>query len=210
MNCSISNCHNCSSPEVCDLCVTGFTLDTMANECKRMYSFVPIVTSNEVIDVEWSRHVEWLWIGVHTLTPKCLDFYHWLHWKLLKWQPPVQPVINISSKWHFRFSVCIIILSSMHIFFNTFEQNFASVYTFNITLMCHLSDREWREYFILLIMFVYKKNHVNIEVLYWTQLIKSMRTMRSIAHCIATILRWNSVIWTDIGRIFADTVAPNR
>ena len=34
------------------------------------------------------------------------NFHHWLHWKLSKWQLPVQPVIKISSKWrHFRFSV---------------------------------------------------------------------------------------------------------
>ena len=36
------------------------------------------------------------------------NFHHWLHWKLSKWQLPVQPVIKISSKWrHFRFSVWI-------------------------------------------------------------------------------------------------------
>ena len=35
------------------------------------------------------------------------NFHHWLHWKLSKWQLPVQPVMKISSKWrHFRFSVC--------------------------------------------------------------------------------------------------------
>ena len=35
------------------------------------------------------------------------NFHHWLHWKLSKWQLPVQPVIKISSKWrHFRFSDC--------------------------------------------------------------------------------------------------------
>ena len=35
------------------------------------------------------------------------NFHHWLHWKLSKWQLPVQPVIKISSKRrHFRFSVC--------------------------------------------------------------------------------------------------------
>ena len=35
------------------------------------------------------------------------NFHHWLHWKLSKWQLPVQPVIKISSKWrHFRFSEC--------------------------------------------------------------------------------------------------------
>ena len=41
------------------------------------------------------------------------NFHHWLHWKLSKWQLPVQPVIKISSKWrHFRFSVghyCLIV-----------------------------------------------------------------------------------------------------
>ena len=37
------------------------------------------------------------------------NFHHWLHWKLSKWQLPVQPVIKISSKWrHFRFSVSVI------------------------------------------------------------------------------------------------------
>ena len=34
------------------------------------------------------------------------NYHHWLHWKLSKWQLPVQPVMKISSKWrHFRFSV---------------------------------------------------------------------------------------------------------
>ena len=33
------------------------------------------------------------------------NYHHWLHWKLSKWQLPVQPVMKISSKWrHFRFS----------------------------------------------------------------------------------------------------------
>ena len=32
------------------------------------------------------------------------NFNHWLHWKLSKWQLPVQPVMKISSKWHFQFS----------------------------------------------------------------------------------------------------------
>ena len=33
------------------------------------------------------------------------NFHHWLHWKLSKWQLPVQPMMKISSKWrHFRFS----------------------------------------------------------------------------------------------------------
>ena len=38
------------------------------------------------------------------------NFHHWLHWKLSFWQLPVQPVMNISSKWRlFRFSVGAII-----------------------------------------------------------------------------------------------------
>ena len=30
-------------------------------------------------------------------------FHHWLHRKLSFWQLPLQPVVKISSKWHFRF-----------------------------------------------------------------------------------------------------------
>ena len=30
--------------------------------------------------------------------------HHWLHWKLSKWQFPVQPVMKILSKWHFHLS----------------------------------------------------------------------------------------------------------
>ena len=40
------------------------------------------------------------------------NFHHWLHWKLSKWQLPVQPMMKISSKWrHFRFSEapCVIL-----------------------------------------------------------------------------------------------------
>ena len=33
------------------------------------------------------------------------NYHHWLHWKLSKWQLPVQSVMKISSKWrHFCFS----------------------------------------------------------------------------------------------------------
>ena len=45
----------------------------------------------------------------HTETEKSSfwwNVHHWLHWKLSKWQLPVQPVMKISSKWrHFCFSV---------------------------------------------------------------------------------------------------------
>ena len=40
------------------------------------------------------------------------NFHHWLHRKLSKWQLSVQPMIKISSKWHFRFSapgLCLVI-----------------------------------------------------------------------------------------------------
>ena len=37
------------------------------------------------------------------------NFHHWLHWKLSKWQLPVQPVMKISSKWwHFRFGGSVV------------------------------------------------------------------------------------------------------
>ena len=35
------------------------------------------------------------------------NFNHWLHWKLSKWQLPVQPGIKISSKWYIDFSVIL-------------------------------------------------------------------------------------------------------
>ena len=36
------------------------------------------------------------------------NYHHWQHWKLSKWQLPVQPVMKISSKWrHFRFSIIV-------------------------------------------------------------------------------------------------------
>ena len=64
-----------------------------------------------------------IWTEIHTFSFKKMDlkmsstetkmssfwrnFHHWLHWKLSFWQLPVQPVMNISSKWRlFRFSVC--------------------------------------------------------------------------------------------------------
>ena len=31
-------------------------------------------------------------------------FHHWLHWRLSCWQLPLQPVLKMSSKWHFYFS----------------------------------------------------------------------------------------------------------
>ena len=45
------------------------------------------------------------------------NVHHWLHWKLSKWQLPVQPVMKISSKWrHFCFSVVLPIHSIVCIF----------------------------------------------------------------------------------------------
>ena len=45
------------------------------------------------------------------------NFHHWLHWKLSKWQLPVQPVIKISSKWrHFRFSDCTVLRQNIGVF----------------------------------------------------------------------------------------------
>ena len=40
------------------------------------------------------------------MSPFWWNFHHWLHWKLSKWQLPVQPAMKISWKWqHFHFSV---------------------------------------------------------------------------------------------------------
>ena len=39
------------------------------------------------VKIHWNGNVVFL-----------ITFHHWLHWKLFKWQLPVQPVIKISSK----------------------------------------------------------------------------------------------------------------
>ena len=62
------------------------------------------------------------------------NFHHWLHWKLSFWQLPVQPVMNISSKWRlFRFSEyhshLLINLYSTHMQFR-FTDN-TEVFTFH-------------------------------------------------------------------------------
>ena len=50
-------------------------------------------------------HCIWHWTQMLSLWWNC---HHWLHWKLSKWQLPVQPAMTISSKWYFRSSGCII------------------------------------------------------------------------------------------------------
>ena len=65
----------------------------------------------------WNLRVKWVavaWLDRTTDTETEMssfwwNFHHWLHWKLSKWQLPVQPMMKISSKWwHFRFSVRIV------------------------------------------------------------------------------------------------------
>ena len=59
-----------------------------------------------IFPIVFVRSVGWMWYGrTETEMSSLWNFHHWLHWKLSKWQLPVQPVIKISSKWrHFRFS----------------------------------------------------------------------------------------------------------
>ena len=55
------------------------------------------------------------------------NFHHWLHWKLSKWQLPVQPVMTISSKWrHFSCSE-ITQLSTIEISLEITYQNFIQI-----------------------------------------------------------------------------------
>ena len=54
------------------------------------------------------------------------NFHHWLHWKLSFWQLPVQPVMNISSKWRlFCFS----------------EQSFISRHSFDENMKYYKSQK---------------------------------------------------------------------
>ena len=50
--------------------------------------------------------LNWCWITEVEMSSFWWNFHHWLHWKLSKWQLPVQPAMKISSKWrHLHFSV---------------------------------------------------------------------------------------------------------
>ena len=87
------------------------------------------------------------------------NFHHCLHWKLSKWQLPVQPVIKISSKWrHFRFSV----------------QHYKTV-SYNTLLM----------YIFLRLVLIYliwvQLDHLFVKYLIGTR--KSMRHTTIMCHC---------------------------
>ena len=72
-----------------------------------------IFSINTAVDL---RDKQTITNGKYTETEKSSfwwNVHHWLHWKLSKWQLPVQPVMKISSKWrHFCFSVCCPITSA--------------------------------------------------------------------------------------------------
>ena len=91
--------------------------------------FCVVVHQNNELTKHWIAEWDWMcfhldvvWVCIlqmlNTETEMSSfwwNFHHWLHWKLSKWQLPVQPVMKISSKWrHFRFSEC-------HISFNDME-----------------------------------------------------------------------------------------
>ena len=49
--------------------------------------------------------ISWRLITETEMSSFWWNYHHWQHWKLSKWQLPVQSVMKISSKWrHFRFS----------------------------------------------------------------------------------------------------------
>ena len=85
--------------------------------CIYMYIYCMYISISSHISIHVSIHKFW-W-----------NFHHWLHWKLSKWQLPVQPVIKISSKWrHFRFSVSLKKLCSRSALYRFFS--FSSVVEF--------------------------------------------------------------------------------
>ena len=68
--------------------------DTCINYTRHIWSSFPTIPGSSLLYTETEMSSFW-W-----------NYHHWLHWKLSKWQLPVQPVMKISSKWrHFRFSV---------------------------------------------------------------------------------------------------------
>ena len=66
-----------------------------------------------VLFKKWDQYLEKM--SIHYFETDMSSFWwnshHWLHWKLSKWQLPVQPVMKISSKWqHSHFSVITVSL----------------------------------------------------------------------------------------------------
>ena len=93
------------------------------------------------------------------------NFHHWLHWKLSKWQLPVQPVIKISSKWrHFRFSdIARLYISpwvcAIHLFICRYNDFQTSCHFQYVTCYMYL-DGEWDLHMIYLE--VHLNNHLYI------------------------------------------------
>ena len=62
---------------------------------------VPHVQVSAIVLHSYTKTLQWKYRHFDKI------FHHWLHWKLSEWQLPLQPVMKISSKWHFCFSEAI-------------------------------------------------------------------------------------------------------
>ena len=73
----------------------------------RFTKYISCVVLQRPTVIHTVKRVKWTYSCTETeMSSFWWNFHHWLHWKLSKWQLPVQPVMKISSKWrHFRFSV---------------------------------------------------------------------------------------------------------
>ena len=85
----------------------------------QLRDFYTIVQHNTILIqkcCDWCRTKIKFW--THKTHKTCIEirmlsfwwnFHHWLHWKLSKWQLPVQSVLKISSKWqHFLSMECLL------------------------------------------------------------------------------------------------------
>ena len=70
------------------------------------WNYFAIQTMIWQILICWLIEMHWYWYRLHTALKCKGNFWHWLHPKLSKWQVSVQPVMKMSSKWCFHFSVC--------------------------------------------------------------------------------------------------------
>ena len=135
-------------------------------------------------------------------------FHHWLHWKLSFWQLPVQPVMKILSKWHFRFSVCywILITQSLTCSYCSTMKWQNQLFFVPMISYVYILSREWRAPGNLshLLCVVTNESHadshdisikLNSEVwLIWTELLIEMNHLQVSKAIFSVINGWPSTI----------------
>ena len=99
LDCLLSNAFGLTAKKISKLCITGHLWGESHKGAVLQIAFPSHDVIMAILRVSGQTDTE------SEMSSFWWNFHHWLHWKLSKWQLPVQPVIKISSKWrHFRFS----------------------------------------------------------------------------------------------------------